>query len=386
MCDSISILVPCLCLAASQPAIAQNRSPARPQGLFHRHLADYDAELRLPNGRVDTDAMVARLKELGVTTYYWLICHAETDWDDLQVFLPKAAKAGIEVWVYLVPPTESPPRPGQKYAEPFRLDYARWAVEIAKLSLRHPNLTAWVIDDFYANHEFFTPAYIRDFQKKSKAINPRLAFLPLMYFNELRPQFVADYREVIDGVVVAYLQDREEIDWTWTLLNDVPLPSRSVHLRFRGTCRRWPAITRWRARPQRCCPANGSGSSSSSAMTIWGRPPVFTSSNFWSTGPLFGKRTLPAERMAGTTSRWTSRHRRKAKPTSGWRSACWTSGASATSAYIGRCATCVRRICTWPPTWAGRKSGRSASAAPLKRASAPPRRPHGGAFTSLSYR
>ena len=219
--------------AASQPAIAQNRSPARPQGLFHRHLADYDAELRLPNGRVDTDALVARLKELGVTTYYWLICHAATDWDDLQVFLPKAAKADIEVWVYLVPPTESPPRPCQKYAEPFRVDYDRWAVEIAKLSLRHPNLTAWVIDDFYANHEFFTPAYIRDFKKKSKAINPRLAFLPLMYFNEMRPQFVADYRELIDGVVVAYLQDREEIDWTWALLNDIPLPARS-ELAFPG--------------------------------------------------------------------------------------------------------------------------------------------------------
>jgi hypothetical protein len=41
-----------------------------------------------------------------------------------------------------------------------------------------------------------------------------------MYFEELQPQFVEDYRDVIDGVIVAYLQDREEIDRTWAVLND----------------------------------------------------------------------------------------------------------------------------------------------------------------------
>jgi hypothetical protein len=31
---------------------------------------------------------------------------------------------------------------------------------------------------------------------------------------------VQDYREVIDGVVVAYPQDRDEIDQAWAILND----------------------------------------------------------------------------------------------------------------------------------------------------------------------
>jgi hypothetical protein len=189
-------------------------------GFFRAHLADYDAELRRPDGRVDIDAMVARLKELGVSTYYWLIWHAATDWDDLRLFLPKAAEAGIDVWVYLVPPSESPPKYGSRYSEPFRLDYHRWAEEIARLSLQHTNLTAWVIDDFYANHELFTPAYLREMQARAKHINPRLAFLPLMYFDEIRAKFAEEYREVIDGVVVAYLQDRDEIEWTWAILND----------------------------------------------------------------------------------------------------------------------------------------------------------------------
>ena len=148
-------------LLASTLGRAQDRSTP--------HLADYDSELRRPDGRVDTDAMVKRLKDLGVTTYYWLVWHAATDWDDLKVFLPKAAEAGIDVWVYLVPPSESPPKYGTHYSEPFRLDYVRWGEEIARLSLKHPNLTAWVIDDFYANHEFFTPAYLQKVQAKAKA-------------------------------------------------------------------------------------------------------------------------------------------------------------------------------------------------------------------------
>lgn len=187
---------------------------------MHHTLADYNSELRRPDGRVDVDAMAKRLKALGVTTYYWLVWHAPTDWDDLQAFLPRAAEAGIEVWAYLVPPSESPPQYGKTYSEPFRLDYPRWAEEIARLSLRHPNLAAWVIDDFYANHRLFTPAYVRDMQARAHRVNPRLAFLPLMYFDEITPRFVADYREVIDGVVVAYPQDRDEIEHAWAVLND----------------------------------------------------------------------------------------------------------------------------------------------------------------------
>jgi hypothetical protein len=213
-------------LAASSIGRSAEAKPPLPgpaPGLFRQHLADYDAELRRPDGRVNIDAMVTRLKELGVTTYYWLIWHAPTDWDDLKLFLPKAAAAGIDVWVYLVPPSESPPRFSTRYCEPFRLDYRRWAEEIAKLSRRHTNLTAWVIDDFYANRAFFTPAYVRQMQTGAKHVNPHLAFLPLMYFNQISPKFTADYRNVIDGVVVAYLQDRDQIERTWAILNDATI-------------------------------------------------------------------------------------------------------------------------------------------------------------------
>jgi hypothetical protein len=207
---------------ATAPALPQEKSSARPQGrlltgqsLTRRHFADYSAALQLPNGRVDTDAMVKRLKELGVNTYYWLVAPWST-WDDLKLFLPKAEKAGIDVWVYLVPPSESPP----EAVHPFRLDYVAWGEGIARLSLEHPNLTAWVIDDFYGNRSFFTPASMREIRARSKAINSRLAFLPLMYFPELQPKFLEDYRSVIDGAVVAFLEDRDEIERTWAFFND----------------------------------------------------------------------------------------------------------------------------------------------------------------------
>ncbi len=220
------IAVARLALAGSllMAPVARPASPdaARSRALPGRapHLADYDSELRLSNGRVDVDALVARLKELHVATYYWLIWHAATDWEDLKLFLPKAASAGLDVWVYLVPPSESPPHTSLA-SEPFGTDYGRWAKAIAELSVQQTNLTAWVIDDFYANHRLFTPALVSELQRSAHRINPRLAFLPLMYFSEITRRFAEDYHGVIDGVVVAYPQDREEIDTAWAVLNDV---------------------------------------------------------------------------------------------------------------------------------------------------------------------
>ncbi len=184
------------------------------------HLADYDNEPRRPDGHVDGDALLARLKQLQVNTYYWLIWHNTNDWEDLKAFLPRAAGAGIDIWAYLVPPTESAPQYGTQYSEPFRLDYPRWAEEIAKLSLAHTNLTGWVIDDFYANHAFFTPGVVRELRQRGRDINPRLTFMPLMYFGEIRRPFVQDYHGVIDGVVVAYPRSLEEIESARAMLND----------------------------------------------------------------------------------------------------------------------------------------------------------------------
>ena len=183
-------------------------------------LADYNNEIRTSDGRLDIPQMIARLSQLKVDTYFYLIWHSMHDWEDLKLFLPEAREAGIDIWVYLVPPSESPPLYGTRYSEPFRLDYVRWGEEIAKLSLEHPNLTAWVIDDFYSNRSVYTPEYVGTMTSRSRLWNPSMKFLPLMYYYQIDREFVSLFKDVIDGVVSAYPADSDAIQQAWRFLND----------------------------------------------------------------------------------------------------------------------------------------------------------------------
>lgn len=213
----VAMLTLCSLGLTAQPAdVAADRSVAR-------ILADYDSELRGGDGHVDTPLMIQQLKALGVNCYFWLIWHAETDWEDLQAFLPAAQEAGLDVWVYLCPPSEPPP------SAPFGLDFVRWGEEIAKLSLQFNNLRAWCIDDFYANRTTLTPEYIAEMQRAAKAIAPKLAFYPLMYYPEIHYAFASAYAPVVDGVVVAYPTSREELARAGRVLRDeIPVPPRCV--------------------------------------------------------------------------------------------------------------------------------------------------------------
>lgn len=183
-------------------------------------LGDYDAELRGADGHVDCALMVKRLQDLGANTYMWLIWHSPSDWEDLHAFLPLARQAGIRVWVYLVPHSES--GPDYPYSEPFRLDYIRWAREIAKLSLKHPNLVGYVIDDFRANMSpgRFTTDYIRRMTRAGKAVNPKLRFYPLLYYPEINARLVQELAPMVDGVVAAYPDSRLTIKRALRFLND----------------------------------------------------------------------------------------------------------------------------------------------------------------------
>ena len=220
-----------LCVLVGNPgsAGARTSSGTRSEALASERLvADYDGELRRSDGRLDIPLMIQQLKGLKVNVYFYLVWHRDTDWEDLKLFLPEARAAGIEVWVYLVPPSESPPHTAL-YSEPFRLDYLRWGEEIGRLSAQHPNLTAFVIDDFWANGTFFTPDTVGRMRAAGRQHNPGLLFLPLMYYPEMSRRFVADYRPVMDGAVVAYPADAtrsgnrsavEDIRAARDLLND----------------------------------------------------------------------------------------------------------------------------------------------------------------------
>jgi hypothetical protein len=152
---------------------------------------------------VDFQALLGQLKELRANTYSFLIFGPPEQWSDLKEFLPLARDAGINVWVTLVPPSEAK----QSHSMPFKEDYEQWGVALAKLSLEQPNLVAWSIDDFVYNAKIITPQRLRGILEKSKAINPKLAFVPCCYYRESTAKFAKDYAGLFDGILFPYYND-----------------------------------------------------------------------------------------------------------------------------------------------------------------------------------
>jgi hypothetical protein len=199
----LSLLQPLIGCAAMRPKPASDPFRTERAKVLMGTRATYCSAPRKADGRVDVEKLVDELVEVGANTYSFCIHGQATDWDDLKLILPRARAKGIRVWASLVPPSESPPRT-KSYAEPFRLDYERWGVEFAKLSLRETNLVAWSIDDFTHNLKFYTLGYITNMLDAQRKINPRLAFAPCCYFPAITPHFVTNYCSLIDGILFPY--------------------------------------------------------------------------------------------------------------------------------------------------------------------------------------
>jgi hypothetical protein len=198
----LSLVVPLTGCVTSRTA-EQNARDERTRALVGTR-ATYCSPPRKADSRVDVDRLIAELADIHDNTYSFCIHGYATDWDDLKLLLPRAREKGIRVWASIVPPSESPPRT-KTYAEPFRLDYVRWAEEFAKLSLQETNLVAWSIDDFTHNlAKTYTPAYLKQMLDASRRINPRLAFVPCCYYPAIKPSFTTNYCPLIDGILFPY--------------------------------------------------------------------------------------------------------------------------------------------------------------------------------------
>jgi hypothetical protein len=189
-------------------------------------LGDFAGEIRRPNGHIDIDANIAALKSMSANTYFYLIWHNASDWDDLPAFADAAAREGIDVWVYIIPWSETPlVKKSWGFSEPFRTDYVRWAQEIAKVSLDHKNVVGYVIDDFYTNStqaDRFTVRYTREMVEAGRRINPRIKFYPLVYFGQPWAEFTQRFGTLVDGVVAAYPKSRLQVGNALAYLNDEP--------------------------------------------------------------------------------------------------------------------------------------------------------------------
>lgn len=202
-----------LALVSSLALAQENPPPDRAQAL-RGSIATYAGVPRGKDRRVDVARLASELADLRVNTYSWLIHDRDTDWDDLKLFLPLAREQGIKVWLTLVPPSESPPK-NKMFSEPFRLDYERWAIEIAKLSIAEPNLVAWSVDDFTHNVKFFTPEKLRGIVEGARALNPKLAFVPCCYLPvTMKTSLLNDYRGIFDGILFPYRSESTKIGLT----------------------------------------------------------------------------------------------------------------------------------------------------------------------------
>ena len=170
-------------------------------------LADYNSELREGTPRddghthVDSPLLVERLVALNANTYAFLIYHDTADWDDLQEYLPLAEAAGLETWVYLVPPTELPAA-----YPPYEDDYVAWGRGIGELAASYPSLTAFAMDDFNGNLSTFTVETTCAMLDAAKEGRPDIRFYAVDYFSSVMRDFRRnDFRGCIDGIIFPYI-------------------------------------------------------------------------------------------------------------------------------------------------------------------------------------
>ena len=169
---------------------------------------------------VDTPAMIDRLKQLNVTMFTYDIWEGAKDWNDLvKEFAPAAEAAGIDVMVYIVPPSEcflhAEPHVAGRCSRPFEKDYVKWAEEIAKLSVAHPNVKSWAIDDFLSgpvNQDLFTKEYLTKIENAQKVINPELKWYVTLYPGEISDHSMEKIEGTVDGVIYVYFVYGSTID------------------------------------------------------------------------------------------------------------------------------------------------------------------------------
>jgi len=126
----------------------------------------------------------------------------EEQLESLRRTLRVADEVGLKVWATLSPPsgTEGIAR---MPVDQQREYYYATAERFARLAREFPNFAAFTCDDTDYNWRLFTPEMLREMARRWRAICPRLAFLPLVYwgFDETLFETRGDY---LDGIVFHY--------------------------------------------------------------------------------------------------------------------------------------------------------------------------------------
>ncbi|MCM8772582.1 MAG: LamG domain-containing protein [Candidatus Omnitrophica bacterium] len=180
------------------------------------------------NGEPEIEKIIMRVKNLGIKWYGYVIqVNSEKVLKALPEFCRRGEKEGINVIVYLVPPSEAPinrykPISERKYP-PYDMDYVKWVEEISKISTELKNLKILMIDDFDANLNFFTLDYTKKIYEKIKSINPDLKFGVCVYYEHLENFVKKGYLPYFDVILWGYQH-------SFRLTPDCGVSSNSLHL------------------------------------------------------------------------------------------------------------------------------------------------------------
>ncbi len=194
-----------LCIFSLSSKMTYAGQASQPKREINRHAMGSTPCIWSPpivgaNGDIDSGATIRILKEIGAGCYGALIWREREhgtkpfDWAGFKQFVAAAKPAGIDVWAILIPPSEGGDSP------PFNSDYIRWVQELAKFSIRYPNLKGVNIDDYVSgiSKNTFTPAYTCDIYQAKQSINPKLQFVPTIY--DLTRPLAEKYGACVDGV------------------------------------------------------------------------------------------------------------------------------------------------------------------------------------------
>jgi len=204
-------LLALLCLSAAQAQEVPTSGPER-LAWMREHLLNTVSKFEFTQGydfRKEPDRLVPfmqAIKAQGFNT--WDQMAYGGIWDDEQFALLErsiqvAAGAGLQVWATLSPPSGTeeiarwPLEQRQQY-------YFNCAERFARLAGKYPNFVAFGCDDFDYNFRFFTPEMMAEMARRWRALCPRLAFLPLLYYGSISESFFETRGDSVDGIVFHY--------------------------------------------------------------------------------------------------------------------------------------------------------------------------------------
>ena len=178
-------------------------------------LGDFVAEgVFTPAKRTDIPRLLGVLQQIGARDYMHMVWNEKrypSAWEDFQLMAPEFQKAGIGLWLYLIPPSR------KDVPDPFGGDYVRWAVECAKVAAEYPAVKGLCIDDFNGAAKTLTPAYCKQMMDEAHKVAPRLALLVVCYFGYEKTITAHVESGAIDGVIFPYFYPHKNLTDTTKL-------------------------------------------------------------------------------------------------------------------------------------------------------------------------